>query len=1333
MDVRRIAGRFANMCVSGPLAGLMLLLTATGAMAGAMGPYALPPERVPAFAVPRISQPPKIDGTIDWHEWQEATAVSGVGQCGDDILLPRPTTFYLAWDPEHLYMACRIYLRANYKPKVTSGRTQGLAYVWDDGLELHWQPMGANVPGANTKNSFKWFLNCAGLIGDCSRLALGQQFKNWAPQFVIKTRLTEPGSAPNGGRWWEMEMSSTPRDFELGGAHSAGDTWRVMLGVNHIPSWLQARIPCNGGYLEPFGYNVLTLVENTPGVQMTMDSLSNLSSDGTAAMVIRAFNPTAQPVDVNVTVDVASAIKTNLTLTVPPGEASEFALNEKLPEKVRAGSAWVEVKQGARQLFRHTFNFKTGSNPLMMAPVPPPDTSKFAFETRFNPVRSWLLIKADTYYLEDSVHAKSLRYRVTAEADGKVIAEGQVILMADYYLQDVVELPQLEPGKYRVEAFMELVEGKVLGPMTGQFEKKDEASEFARWWGKKVGDVERVLAPYTAIRKVRVPGGAEAPGVKGTGREERKSKPVNVPGFSLLGREYALDALGLPVAIRSAGESVLSGPARIVVLSNGKETVIPVGAAKITEHKDWRVRFEGKASGGGLDFTASGWLEQDGLVYVDLTYQPSGDAVRVDAMRIEFPLSEKDADCLLCIGPGENYSSRTTMLLPDEKQGRLWSTLDTGITGCGMGLGSFYPTVWVGSERRGFLWWADNDKGWVQDDTVPAHEVVREKSSAGEVNGATGTSVVLRNHIVAKPIKMRGPRTVSFSYMATPFKPMPKGFRTTITTEDGTFWIPFRGVRKDSKTGQLVQPPISGHVNWIHPESRYPEEWPALWAEQKAQADSYARQHQWYDPYRARSGINFTHMSFQIMGYGRKSLENDVYSYFGSEWEAGHWDTWNETYTDYAMTLFEPAFKDGGVRHTYWDLAFPIHNGDLLSGLAYRLPDGRVQPGYNGWNIRRFMMRLWSLMLDAGIVPGGNGFHSTNAYLPIAMPWVDAVTDAELPLHLDSSPLDWVDKYPPERMRAMSVCHSWGVAIAWMSLLESKDNGKKVSAARSQAQWVWMHESWLNNWISVNHMPILSTMPESVLDWGVNAADTVYNPYWRNPYATCADKDVLVSLWQTPGEGHVTLGIFNFDGKAARDAAVTVDLAKLGLTAGQVCARTLFADSDGTTAELDSSTGIVRVKALQAHKIILVGLAVSNATEIARATKAIPAWVAGGLPAAVVDFGLVRKETKHYAPGRARGVTCDDPAIRIGMWLLPDRIMLSVFNSDEKQARGAAVKIDLGKLDLVPELVWQEFVRVRQFYAEANAPAPVLDFYGRTLKVDAIPPGCGRLIAIRRY
>ena len=1326
---------------------------AWGQQRGAM----IPPEKLPALMVPRLSASPTIDGVIDPTEWREAAAISGPGDWQLDLLIPRPTTFYFGWQPEALYFACRTYLRPGYKPLVSNGRSPGNAYIGDDALELHWQPLGANVAPGNTGSSYKWFLNTLGFIGDTTRFALGQAFKSWSPKFEIKTRLTKPGTAPDGGMWWEMEMRAAPKDFEMVGPYRAGDTWRVMLAINHFPMWMQARIPCNGGFHEAAGYNPLTLAENVPAVQMTMDSLANLSSDGTAALKIEAFNPTKAPVKLSLEVDIAGVIQKREALSLAPGKSGEFILNEKLPANVKAGEVLVRVRQGdgsaspaaSRNLFQYYARFQVGKfNKTMLAPVTPRDPNKFDWRLSWNPLRSLLRVGGDIYYLADPEQARTLLYRVTAKDSDKTIAEGRITRVFDYYLEDIIELPPLKPGTYQVEVFMELADpsadsgqaAKVLGPFSRDFKKKDEAKEFARWWGRKCGDIERVLAPYAALRSGRwqVTGG----------------KGGEANGFSLLGREYAFNALGLPMVIRSQGQDVLAAPARIVVTVDGRETVIPVGRPKITEQKDWRVRFKGKAKGAGLSFRAQGWLEQDGLVYVELTYGPTGRRpVTVDAMRIEYPLAETDADCLLCIGPGANYSSKTTMLLPKagrreegrparSGEGRLWSTLVTGLSGAQMTVGSFYPTVWIGSERRGLLWWGDNDRGWAPDETVPAHEVLRVRGASARVEGervegrgGEATAVILRNNIVAKPTELDGPRTIAFSYVATPFKPMPQGFRTTIATADDTFFEPFRGVRLDSKTGKKVLRG-GGHVNWIHPESRYPEEWPALWAEQKKAADAHANSKQLSNPYWARSGVNFTHMSFQIMQYGRKSLEDHLYEYFGPEWDPGA-DTWNESYIDYAMTLFEPAFKDGGVRSTYWDLAFPMLFSNPLSGLAHRLPDGRTQPGYNGWNLRRFFMRLHALQLDAGLVPGANGFHSTNAYLPIAMPWADAVLDGERIWDLDSMTTDWVDNMPVERMRAMSIPHNWGVGICWMANMQSKDRDRVDRHKVMQAQWVWMHDSWLNPYIGQ-----LARMPARVQDWGVNGADTVYHPYWRNPFVSGADKDLLVSLWRQPAEKRVMLGVFNLNGDAARDAELKIDLEALGIPPAQAFARTLYCLPNG--AQLDDfepATGATRIKNLPPHELVLVGIGAQDPDEVQRAVRALPAWLDKKLPEAVIDFGMVRKETKHFAVGQpAPGVKCGEPTVEVGVWQLPDRIMIHMYNTDARQAKRVPITVDLTALGLMPELPWQQYVGTRVLHPKEDEKLWVQQTNepGHTVlvcnpQVMLLPPQAGRLVTVRRY
>ena len=1115
----------------------------------------LAPEEVPTFAIPRMTTPPKIDGVIDPVEWREAVAISGVADQGSNTLVPRPTTFYLGWDPGHLYFAYRTYIKPDYKPAIRDGRSPGMAYVFDEGAELLFKPMGKNVPVNNQQAAFKFFLNCIGNTGELTKLDLGQQLKNWGPEFKTAASLTAPGTAPNGGRWCDVELSAVPSDFELNGDNRVGDEWRFMLGMNHLPMWMQARIPNIGSYFEATGggYCRATLVENTPAVQFTMDSLTNLATDGTAAMRISAYNPTKASVKLALDINIADKDIKHETLEVPAGESHYFDMFDKLPDDVKTGKASVQVSLGTRKLLTYTTFFTVGTLNWMMGPATKADPNQFVFLTRFNPVRSWLMIKGDTYYLPENVTAKSLTYRVVPEGETKPIAEGVLTNIAEWYFQKRLELPPLKPGKYTVEATMQLADGRTLGPMKSTVEKKDEAKAFPEWWGKKFGNVERVLPPFTAMTR----------------------EGNNV---SCWGRGYTLDALGLPAAITSQGKPVTAQPARVVVTTGGKETIIPLtGGPTFIGTKAWRVAFRGKAAGGGLDIRTAGWVEQDGLVYIELTYGPAGKTpVKVDGLRIEYPLANSEADCLTCIGPGSNFSSKTTMLLPAAKTGHLWSTLETGRSGSGMTVGSFYPTIWIGSEQRGFLWWADNDKGWFPENDVPAHDAVRD-----------GGAVVLRNNIIGKPVELAEARTIAFSYNATPFRPFTKGWRMEGCTEDGTFVQPHRGKRKDSKTGEMVDP--HGHQqNWIHAESRYPEEWPAIYAENKKLADAHVNSLLWADPYAARNGVNFAHMSFALHGYGRKSIIDDLYTYFGPEWE-GSLDTWNDTYTDYAMYLFDAALRDGGVRSTYWDLTFPITFDDLLSGLCYQLPDGRIQQGYDGWNIRRYFMRLQAMMVDNGLFPNAVGSHSTNAYVTVAMPWLDAVLDGERNWNLDITDQDWVDYYPIDRMRAMSSPHSWGTPICWMANMDSTSREKIDAAKRVQGQWVWMHDSWRNAYI-----PQLSVMPTAVLDWGINDEQTKYFPYWRNPYVVSADKDVLVSLWQLPDR--VMLGVFNYNRKQAKDVSLKIDLDGLGLLPQLkwqefLGVRDLWkADDKLSNAQLNFDGRTLSIKGLQPHTIRLVGI-----------------------------------------------------------------------------------------------------------------------------------------------
>ncbi len=1305
-------------------AGLLLFATLSA------GAAQVPAERLPAVTVPRLSQPPVIDGRIDPAEWREAAAVSGVAaqNPGTKLLVMRPTTYYLAWDADNIYLACRTWIMPGYKPSV-GGRAPGSANAFDDGMEFNLKPMGKNVAEGRADSTYKFFITCFGSDGDLARVSVGQMFRNWQPKFTTAFRLTDPGTAPLGGRWWECEAIMPAKEFELNGPNRAGDTWRMLLAFNHIPGWMQAAIPINSAYFDASGWPLFTLGENVPGVQMTMDDMPG-ALDGVAAAKIRVFNPTAQPVTVTALAQfldlqkpepapelVAGAkdlAKKEQALTVAPGQSAELAINEKFAADLgkNAGGIWLRVAAGERELSRYFTYFKVGYDARWTKAVP--RTEAFPLSGTFNPARNNFQLRADTYYLDKPEAAKALRYTVTRQGDAKPVVSGALDKTAYFFFTELVQMPVLKDGDYTVEATMDLADGKTLGPVRTTFKKLDEAKAFAPWWQNKIGDTERVIPPFTAIRS------------EGDARE-------------VLGRTYHVNQVGLPAVVEARSGPVLAASARLVVVVDGREHRVQGKRATFTEDKPWRSTFRGQDSAAGLTFSVEGTLEQDGLVTVRLTYGPEGKApVKIDSMRFEFPLAEADAECLLCIGPGGNFSTLNHLVLPKDKYGRLWSTLEMGKGGSMMQVGTFYPNVWIGNERRGILWWADSDEGWVQDDAVPAHEVLREKLSGVSVQ-VSGTEarnvkpggspdtrnltpdtscVILRNNLVAKPITLDGPRTLTFSYNATPFKPLPKGWRMALHSEDGTFTGPHK-VRKDPKTGKEIN-----GWNWLNPPSFDPTEWSALWAEYKTLADAAVHAVQPFNPAKARnhqSGARQVHTSIPLSGYGAQTSDAAVTSYFTPEWGAGNY---NPTMRDLLVWLGYRSVTEGGLRTLYWDIFYTTLYADLQAGFGYRLPDGRVQPTSHGNNLRRHMQRMYSMFQENGLTPGAQVAHSTNAYPLIAFPWMDAVLDGEWAEITDATDRDWVDFYPTDRMRVMSIAENFGVQVSWMGLFHIKDPVRLARVNRGFIDYQRLHDTWTGQ---DGRFP-----PDSILEWGLNDARLEYEPYWRNTAVTSPDKDLLVSTWRL--KDRVLLMVFNYNRTQTKDATLKVDPKAFGWPAAVGVARELGACGDpGVT--FDAATGALTVPGLLPHTARYIGIRNHDPAALERFVQSLAAAgnTSPALPEALLDYGLVSPATKAFTWGTFAQVKPTDAAVQVAAWQLPDRILLALKNAGAATA-DAVLTVDLDTLGLVPQLPWQEFIRVRDFAESAKPPpASVLDFYGRKLTIPKMAPAEVRWVALRRY
>jgi len=69
----------------------------------------------------------------------------------------------------------------------------------------------------------------------------------------------------------------------------------------------------------------------------------------------------------------------------------------------------------------------------------------------------------------------------------------------------------------------------------------------------------------------------------------------------------------------------------------------------------------------------------------------------------------------------------------------------------------------------------------------------------------------------------------------------------------------------------------------------------------------------------------------------------DDRGYFGGEWEGG---TYTPTLNDHTLWWVNKWIEDGGLQGLYHDQFSPHKVTSVSCGLAYVLPDGRVQPGF---------------------------------------------------------------------------------------------------------------------------------------------------------------------------------------------------------------------------------------------------------------------------------------------------------------------------------------------------------------------------------------------------
>ncbi len=1299
-----------------------------------------PEEQVPAFNIPKIGVPPAIDGKIGADEWKQSVEIMGMANAHSNSYVNRPHSFRVAWDDNHIYISGSAHVLKGHKLLKSRRDKFTTGVVFDDSYEFGVGMMGRNKLPSEVESYFKFIINYLG-CGEYLKMypSIGQYLYNWRPDMKIASSLRD---APDG-QYWDIEISLDLNDLQMPVPNKAGDKIKILLandGKN--PGWVWAHVPSSTGYLVHTGFPTATFTADRPYAKI--EKLDGLE-DEKISFKSEIFNPSAKPVKVKARLEVINegqvakepakkiGVEEEKVLEIPANSSARFDLEKDFPgfDYRNEGHPKYNQMQGV-------FDFKVTVPDSDEAPVMTqhlifrkdtekalwkytPSEEAFRMETQYNPARSTLWITADTLDSKLPEGSKPAAVGYSVKLGDKEICSGKIVRFINYMFVDNIQMTAMQPGEYKIVIEMLDKDGKVLAARDAKFAKKDEAKDFADWWNNKIGDFEKLLKPFEALKAA--------------------DGELSKTAVSCVRRVYEFDSLGLPMQIKANDGNVLTAPARIVLTVNDKDYVVPVkNKLKFKEKKDWKYTFEGEpAEIAGVKFSSKGVMEQDGLVSIELSFEPSKTPVAVQELKIEWPVDDKWGNHMACMGVGGNYSARFIGRIP-AGNGPVWSTLnDIGKAGSGMTLGNFYQNLWIGTEFRGLLWWANSDEGWVPDDLIAAHDILRD-----------GGTTTVRNHLIGTypgkaPYNLEKKRTVKFSYNASPFKALTKGWRLNLRSAANGFSGGKYKVNWDTKEDffSILSPPFQDRKRW-----------PEYYAHCKEQSDGISMKGI-YGP-EFRLGPYMTNQ-IALRGYMNKTIEPGLYDYFGPEWNTNDsGEPLNPTYADYMMWLQQKQVKEGGCRHFYYDISMCGRiSKSIPSGMGYFLDNGQIQPSGTDETLRYWYKRAYAMMQENGLFPSGISGHATQTIPLVALPFSDAILDSEFPM------ADPITVYPSDRMIALSVPEAFGCNINHLGFMNPN--------------WAAMHDSGMGG----GHGSVFDK-PEW-RNWGIESEDVKFIPYWRNGNEVrIIGNGLIASIWKRKNSAVIAVMNYGLDSpgfEKNRSCELTLNLGALGvpenISKDMIRIRDFDADKKldsrrydifkwykelpGTPApwnkdeiwryepeispNLDSATGsITGFDIFYHHQRYLL---LSWETGPVKDSE----WkndFQGNLRNLVLDWGIDdAKEVK------GDDVKSEAGSFDVRAWKRPGSLLVKATNPGKENSR-IELKLDLEKLGvkLKPENLWAEFTQIFDLenkpvrnivWAEVEKDANLLNggtacFEGHLGKVVLmLKPGETRVFSIDKY
>jgi hypothetical protein len=455
-----------------------------------------------------------------------------------------------------------------------------------------------------------------------------------------------------------------------------------------------------------------------------------------------------------------------------------------------------------------------------------------------------------------------------------------------------------------------------------------------------------------------------------------------------------------------------------------------------------------------------------------------------------------------------------------------------------MTIGTFMPQYVVSDSLRGLCWFADNDKGWVPTQDVPATEVVRNAQET-----------VLRFNFIGKPFKLTGNRQIVFWLMGLPARPLPGAWRVHH--------------RCASTFGHYVGDKV---MNYSPPMPR-----------DFAKAKDFMEKGTLYDSKTfepsGTSGkwnpdFEFAPWHDSHNPFSTPDLNPKSYEYFALEFDG----SFVPTMTDLRCYQLNRYCQATALAGLYFDTPEGMgFSRNLSNGTGYIIPadqpsGGEVQPGYNIVGFREYMKRVRGLFWQNGRDNPWIEMHSTHGPIAPCTPFMDIRTEGEdfrSPTHRN-----FMYAWSRNHLRAIDVPPLYGMVTRWLGGYPWDGSVKGADPLRCKIGALIVHDvfsSW-DRWhapdVYGNQAPTDRQPPfgykspnlnEKLIALGLNREEVVFHPYWDNAgllSVTAGGKPadrVFGSLWHIPSQDRVVVAVANWNEQPVNDIALEVQVEKLDL------------------------------------------------------------------------------------------------------------------------------------------------------------------------------------------